>query len=114
MEKEAIIKLMCGLLSEDEDKGCECKITDLGSEIKIAVLGRGWVCIGRYHEEGDKGVLENAYVIRRWGTSEGLGQLANEGKQGDTVLEKTGVVRFERLTSIMLIDVDQKKWKNEF
>ena len=86
----------------------------MGSEIKIAVLGRGWVCIGRYHEEGDKGILEDAYVIRRWGTSQGLGQLALDGKQSETILEKTGKVSFERLTSIMLIDVDAKKWKNEF
>jgi len=101
-------------MNKENNESYEITGRDMGSEIKIAVLGRGWVCIGRYHEEGDKGILEDAYVIRRWGTSQGLGQLALDGKQSETILEKTGKVSFERLTSIMLIDVDAKKWKNEF
>ena len=102
---------MCELLNEGEDKKCE--VSDTGSEIRIAVLQRGWVVIGRYTEDGEYGILNDAYVIRRWGTSEGLGQLALQGKQADTILEKTGVVRFLKLTSVMLIDCETKKWKNE-
>ena len=105
MNKETILELACELLNKD--KKCECPEEVRG--IKIVVLQRGWVVIGNYTEDGEYGILNDAYVIRRWGTSEGLGQLALQGKQGDTVLEKTGVVRFLKVTSVMLIDVDQSK-----
>ena len=84
------------------------------SPIKIVILQRGWVVIGRYAEiENDMCVLTDAYVIRRWGTSEGLGQLALEGKQSETKLEKTGVVKFHKLTTVAMIDCDTKKWNKE-
>ena len=82
--------------------------------IKIVILQRGWVVIGRYSEDGEYGVLNDAYVIRRWGTSEGLGQLALDGKQSETKLEKTGVIRFHKLTTVAEINCDFSKWDNEF
>lgn len=79
--------------------------------IKIVLLQRGWVVIGRYsEEENDMCVLNDAYVIRRWGTSGGLGQLALEGKQSETKLEKTGVVKFHKLTSVAMIEADYSIW----
>ena len=82
--------------------------------IKIVILQRGWVYIGRFSQEGDMCTLLDAYNIRRWGTDKGLGQLASEGKQENTKLDKTGKVTFHILTSIALIDVNQELWKNEF
>ena len=81
--------------------------------IKIVILQRGWVVIGRYSEDGEYGVLNDAYVIRRWGTSEGLGELALQGKQSETKIEKTGVVKFHKLTSVATIDCDFKLWDKE-
>lgn len=83
------------------------------SGIKIVVLQRGWVVIGRYEQDGEYGVLTDAYVIRKWGTSAGLGQLALQGKQADTILDKTGTVRFHGLTTVAVIDANEKVWKNE-
>lgn len=83
------------------------------SGIKIIILQRGWVVIGRYLEDGDYGILNDAYVIRRWGTTEGLGQLALQGKQNETELEKTGIVRFHKLTSVAFIDCDFLKWDDK-
>ena len=102
------IKLIKALLSDEEPKQT---ISD--NSIKIAILQRGWVVIGRYSECGEDVVLTNAYVIRRWGTSNGLGQLALKGKQSETKLEKTGVVRFNKLTSVGLIDCVLKIWDKE-
>jgi len=82
------------------------------SPIKIAILQRGWVVIGRYQEEDDMCVLTDAYVIRSWGTTKGLGELALEGKQENTKLDKTGTIRFHKLTSVGLIDCDTTKWNN--
>jgi hypothetical protein len=81
------------------------------SKIKIVILQRGWVMIGYYSElENDMCQLDNAQVIRRWGTTDGLGQLAREGKQTDTKLEPTGKVNFHKLTVVATIDCDEIKW----
>lgn len=84
-----------------------------GSKIRIVILQRGWVAIGYYSKKGDMCVLDNAHIIRRWGTSKGLGQLALEGKQADTKLEPTGHVEFHQLTEVANIKCDDSLWKPE-
>lgn len=83
------------------------------SDIKIIVLQRGWVMIGRYSKNGDTCTLENAYVIRTWGTTEGLGELALKGKQSGTKLDKAGHVEFHVLTVVATINCDDSKWDSE-
>lgn len=83
------------------------------SNIKIVILQRGWVMIGRWSEDEDNCSLDDAYVIRRWGTDSGLGQLALEGKQSETKLEKTGHVDFHRLTVVSTINCKDELWDNE-
>lgn len=100
MEKEIIINGIKYIPEEQK----------INSPIKIAILQRGWNVIGRYSEDGENIILTDAYVIRRWGTTEGLGQLALKGKQTDTVLDKCGTVRFNKLTTIGFIDCDEKIW----
>lgn len=82
--------------------------------IKIVVLQRGWVVIGRYERQGDQCFLHEANTIRNWGTKKGLGELAKDGPQTNTVLDKCyGIVEFESLTKVLSIDVDQAKWANK-
>jgi len=83
------------------------------SDIKICVLQRGWVMIGRYTKEEDTIILENAYVVRQWGTTKGLGELALEGKQSSTKLDKAGHVEFYILTVVATINCDDTKWDKE-
>lgn len=83
------------------------------SNIKIVILQRGWVFIGRYSENGDTCHLENAYSIRVWGTSKGLGQLALEGKTSRTKLDKAGSVSFHKLTVVAAIDAKDELWNAE-
>jgi hypothetical protein len=83
------------------------------SNIKIVILQRGWVFIGRYSEDGDNCALDNAYSIRLWGTSKGLGQLALEGKQPSTQLDKAGRVEFHRLTVVATISAKEELWNAE-
>lgn len=83
-------------------------------EIKICILQRGWVMIGRLERNGSECKLHNASVIRTWGTTKGLGELAMEGKKKDTKLDKCGgVVEFDWLTVVAAISVDESKWQNE-
>lgn len=83
------------------------------SDIKIVVLQRGWVMIGRYSIDGDIVTLENAYVIRQWGTTKGLGELALDGKQSSTKLDKAGHVEFHILTVVATVNCDDSKWDKE-
>lgn len=79
---------------------------------RIVVLQRGWVAVGDYFEDGNQAKLENASIIRRWGTSKGLGQLALEGPQSNTVLDKAGTLRFRVEAIVTTFDVDGAKWPN--
>lgn len=83
------------------------------SNIKIVILQRGWVFIGRFSEKGDMCYLDNAYTIRTWGTSKGLGELALEGKKTSTKLDKAGRVEFHRLTTVATMNCAEDVWNSE-
>jgi hypothetical protein len=82
-------------------------------DIRIVVLQRGWVYIGRFERTGNDCKLHNAYNIRSWGTTKGLPELVN-GATKDTKLDKCeGVVEFDWLTTIHTITVNQSAWKDQ-
>ena len=68
--------------------------------MKIVVLTNGWVLVGKL--DGD--MLTDASVIRRWGTSKGLGELANYGPLKETILDRLGTVVIERSNVLFEID----------
>ena len=80
--------------------------------IKIVILPRGWNMIGYFSKEGSNCKLENASVIRRWGTTKGLGELAEKGKLKDTILDPCGTVEFHELTVIATIAAKESVWKS--
>lgn len=81
--------------------------------IKIVILQRGWVMIGRLERNGSECKLHQASVIRNWGTTNGLGELALEGPTSSTILDKcNGVVEFDYLTIVAAITVNEDVWKN--
>ena len=84
---------------------------EITGDLKIVVLQRGWVLIGRFKQDGEKCTLSNAQVIRRWGTTKGLGELAIEGKKKDTLLDAcNGVVEFNALTMVLSISAKESVW----
>lgn len=70
---------------------------------QIVVLQRGWIVVGHVTRDGDELTITNASVIRRWGTTKGLGQLVN-GPTLTTKLDPCGVIRAHILTVVMTID----------
>jgi len=84
-------------------------VPDTAGPIKIAVLDRGFVYVGRALIDGDFLLLDNAKNIRVWGTTNGLGELVN-GPTKNTKLDVVGRVQVPLRALISLIDVDQKKW----
>lgn len=80
-------------------------------DIKIVILQRGWVMVGRLEKNGSECKLHQASVIRTWGTSKGLGELAMKGPLSGTKLDPCGgVVEFDYLTVVAAISVEEKKW----
>lgn len=84
------------------------------TKLQIVILQRGWVIIGEYREEKDEFVCENSKVIRVWGTTRGLGELALEGAKLNTKLDECGTVRSLKTTIVARLDVDETKWTNHF
>lgn len=102
-----IKQLKCMLGGSEEASSC-CQ-----GEVKIAVLQRGWVFVGRYFKEGTACRLENSFVIRNWGTTQGLGEIASKGPTDATKLDSSGTVSFNELTIVVLLDCEEKAWKSK-
>ena len=89
----------------------ETKIVSVDGGIRIVVLQRGWVVVGHYYRTGTECRLEDASVIRRWGTTNGLPELASSGPLPETQLEKSkGDIRFHRSAEVLTLDCEESKW----
>ena len=82
----------------------------MDQDIRIVVAQRGWIFVGEYSEEDGHAGLGHAKCIRRWGTTKGLGQLAEVGPQSGTVLDHAGVVRVPMANKIADIACIGGKW----
>src|SRR5689334_13394409 len=84
----------------------EASVKPFEGDIKIVILQRGWIYIGRFKRDGNDCQLHNACVIRTWGTTKGLPELVH-GPTSSTKLDKCeGVVEFDWLTVIHTITVN--------
>lgn len=90
------------------------ELTELADQIEhvgwqIVVLQRGWVVVGDVTLQGSELAIADARVIRKWGTTKGLGELRN-GPTSDTVLDDAGTVRAHVLGVVLTIDTQAEKW----
>jgi len=82
------------------------------SKINILVLDRGWVVVGECWESEDNILLKNGSTVKRWGTTHGLGELANLGIRENTSLNPfNGDVLINKKFIIMKIECNQDAWK---
>ena len=79
--------------------------------IRIVILQRGWVVVGRFSQDGSQCVLQQCSVIRTWGTTRGLGEIATGGPTTKTVLDPCPTLRFHELTVIATIDCVEDVWQ---
>ena len=79
-------------------------------DIRIVILQRGWVVVGDYSQKQSQCMLEEAAVIRRWGTTKGLGEIASKGPLQNTILDPCHIVKFHEMTVIATIDCVEELW----
>lgn len=77
---------------------------------QIVIAQRGWVFVGDVERSGDDVVIVGAQCVRRWGTTKGLGELAKNGPQPNTVLDPMGTVRLHVLAVVASLDCEEEKW----
>ena len=78
--------------------------------IKIVVLQRGWVVVGRFSQRGTRCKITNGAVIRRWGTTRGLGEIAVGGPTNNTALEPTPTIEYHELTEVLSLVCEESQW----
>lgn len=90
----------------------QVKTQEVVGDLKIVILQRGWIYIGRFERNGNDCRLHNASCIRTWGTTKGLAELVN-GPTTNTKLDKCeGIVEFDWLTIVHTISANSEKWKS--
>lgn len=77
---------------------------------QIVILDRGFVLVGDARVDGDWVITENASVVRVWGTTRGLGEIAQNGPTRKTVLDPIGTVRSPLRALIGLVACEATKW----
>ena len=76
----------------------------------IVVADRGFVYVGNIEVSSDWCVITNARNIRRWGTTQGLGELVQNGPTGRTQLDVVGTVRVPMRAVISVMDAEESQW----
>lgn len=69
-------------------------------EKRIIVADRGWIFVGDCEDHDDASVtIRNAWNIRRWGTTKGLGELCS-GPTSKTEKDAYGTIRCTPIVSL--------------
>ena len=72
-------------------------------DVRIIIADRGWVFVGNCQDHADGSVtITNCRNIRKWGTSNGLGELVN-GPLSGTVADNYGTVRTLPIATIAVV-----------
>jgi hypothetical protein len=69
----------------------------------IVVIQAGWVVIGDVTRSKGVTRVDDASVIRAWGTTAGLGEIALKGPTKSTVLDPAGTIEVYDHAVIMVI-----------
>ena len=77
---------------------------------QILVLQRGWVIVGDVSQESSMVSVSNCSVVRVWGTSNGLGELAENGPLSETVLDPCPPVQAHELSIVLRMNANESNW----
>jgi hypothetical protein len=79
--------------------------------LQIVVLDKGFVYVGDTETDKDYCYIKNSKNVRRWGTSNGLGELAAKGPQSESKLDPSGNVKAPISALIHMIECRAEAWK---
>lgn len=83
--------------------------------VYVLVCDRSFVLVGRVRPHPTdvfRVVVDSCHCVRRWGTTKGLGQLAQEGPQRETILDAEGDgVDLLRSVIHRAIPCNEAKWR---
>jgi len=102
MKKELLMELIAMAVGPDNGSSVQ---EEINKGRTIVIGNRGNVVVGDLTIKGEMGNLKNASVIRSWGTTKGLGQLALEGATSRTKLDLCGEFDFHVQTTCGMIPV---------
>lgn len=75
---------------------------------ELVVVDGGWVLLGEVTDVSGGVVVTDTSVVRVWGTTAGLGELALKGPTASTILDFTGEVRVNTGRILMRIPCKYK------
>lgn len=78
--------------------------------LNIVILERGFVYVGDVSINGDWLLITNAKNVRRWGTTQGLGELAAKGPRPETKLDMGGTIKAPLRAVIGLLKCEASSW----
>ena len=90
--------------------GVEFRKVESPSDVKILVLNRGWVLVGRPQTEGEYTTISDCSVIRVWGTTKGLGEIAAGGPTSKTILDKCPNVTVHVSQVVLTMNCNGEAW----
>lgn len=77
----------------------------------IVIADRGHVWVGDVATSADWCIIANGSCVRRWGTTRGLGELAEKGPLQNTELDPVTEVRLAMRALIAIIPCKESAWK---
>lgn len=89
------------------------KQTTEEAPIRIVIGGRGWVWVGRFHQDGDEVRIEPALSVHRYGQKSRLGLGAHCAKLKRDEFDFrpiTGAVRLHRISIVATYDCSGDEW----
>ena len=78
------------------------------ADVVLAVLDKGWVVVGNLARQGEFYTISNGAIVREWGTTKGLGEIAVNGPTEKTKLDPCPMVRVK--APIMFMQCKPEAW----
>jgi hypothetical protein len=79
--------------------------------VALVIADRGHVWVGEVETDGEWCIVRRANVVRQWGTTRGLGEIAHGGPTQKTVLDPIGEVRVVMHAVIAVVPCEGARWK---
>lgn len=104
---ETKMQILRMLLDDSQQKVEDKKKNSFEAKKQIVIAQRGWVFIGNVEKKESNFVIKDASVVRVWGTTKGLGEIAKSGPIKDkTILDSCPDVTIHELSIIARIDCE--------